>query len=129
MNWPRESRWKKFFEAPRPPDATTRRATTSRGSASEVPRRILLPNCELTPDHCGGRSSLGSAGARLARSVGLEVHAGHGLNYDNVGPIAAIPEITELNIGHFLIGEAVFVGLEPSVRKMRKIMNDARDKA
>jgi pyridoxine 5-phosphate synthase len=63
-----------------------------------------------------------AAGARAAAGLGLEVHAGHGLNYDNAGAIAAIPEITELNIGHFLIGEAVFIGLEESVKKMKKIM-------
>jgi pyridoxine 5-phosphate synthase len=66
------------------------------------------------------------AGAKLAHSLGLEVHAGHGLNYDNVGPIAAIPELRELNIGHFLIGEAVFVGLEAAIKKMRAKMDEAR---
>ena len=58
--------------------------------------------------------------------MGLEVHAGHGLTYDNVKPIAAIPEIRELNIGHFLIGEAIFVGLVESVRGMRRLMDEAR---
>jgi pyridoxine 5-phosphate synthase len=62
----------------------------------------------------------------LARDLGLEVHAGHGLNYANVGPIAAIPELVELNIGHFLVGEAVFVGLEAVIREMRRQMNLAR---
>jgi pyridoxine 5-phosphate synthase len=62
----------------------------------------------------------------LAHSLGLEVHAGHGLNFENVGPIAAIPELVELNIGHFLIGEAVFVGLEAAIREMRRQMNLAR---
>jgi len=65
--------------------------------------------------------------AALAHSLHLEVHAGHGLNYRNVGPIAAIPEIAELNIGHFLISEAVFVGLEAAVQKMRSIMDQARN--
>jgi pyridoxine 5-phosphate synthase len=64
--------------------------------------------------------------AREAHSLGLEVHAGHGLNFDNTGAIAAIREITELNIGHFLVGEALFVGLANSVRKMRRIMSKAR---
>lgn len=64
--------------------------------------------------------------AKLAHSLGLEVHAGHGLNYDNVSAIAAIPEIVELNIGHFLMGEAMFIGLEESIRKMRAIMNECR---
>lgn len=64
--------------------------------------------------------------AASAQELGLEVHAGHGLNFDNVGPIAAIPEVVELNIGHFLIGEAVFVGLEAAIREMRRQMNLAR---
>ena len=61
-----------------------------------------------------------------ARSVGIEPHAGHGLTYENVKPIAAIPELAELNIGHYLVGEAVFVGLEDAVRRMRMLMDDAR---
>lgn len=64
--------------------------------------------------------------AKLAARLGLEVHAGHGLNYDNVSAVAAIPEIVELNIGHFLVGEAVFVGLGESVRHMRSLMDEAR---
>lgn len=64
--------------------------------------------------------------ATLAHSLNLEVHAGHGLNYDNAGPVAAIAEIAELNIGHFLIGEAVFTGLEDVIQKMRILMNEAR---
>lgn len=64
--------------------------------------------------------------AALATKNGIEVHAGHGLTYDNVAPIAAIPQVRELNIGHFLIGEAIFVGLEASVRRMRELMNEAR---
>jgi len=64
--------------------------------------------------------------AKQAHTLGLEVHAGHGLNYANVGPVAAIPEIVELNIGHFLVGEALFVGLAASVQKMRRVMNNAR---
>ena len=63
---------------------------------------------------------------RLAHSLGLEVHAGHGLTYANVGPVAALPEIRELNIGHFLIGEAIFVGLEAAIRQMRAAMDAAR---
>jgi pyridoxine 5-phosphate synthase len=64
--------------------------------------------------------------AALAAKNGIEPHAGHGLTYDNVQPIAAIPQLAELNIGHYLIGEAVFVGLEPAVRRMRELMDDAR---
>jgi len=64
--------------------------------------------------------------AAAAARMGLEVHAGHGLTYDNVKPIAAIPEIRELNIGHFLVGEAIFVGLEASIERMRELMDEAR---
>ncbi|MCC6863482.1 MAG: pyridoxine 5'-phosphate synthase [Rhodobacteraceae bacterium] len=66
-------------------------------------------------------------GAALAHSLGMEVHAGHGLTYDNVGPIAAMPEVMELNIGHFLIGEAVFLGLEGALDEMRRRMDIARE--
>lgn len=66
------------------------------------------------------------SGAAEAARRGLEVHAGHGIDYETVAPIAAIPELVELNIGHFLIGEAVFVGLEPAVRRMRSLMDQAR---
>ncbi len=66
------------------------------------------------------------AAAALGKEFGLEVHAGHGLNFTNVGPIAAIPEVVELNIGHFLIGEAVFIGLEAAIHEMRRQMNLAR---
>lgn len=65
-------------------------------------------------------------GAEFAASLGLEVHAGHGLTYDNVEPIAAIPEVMELNIGHFLIGEAIFRGLGPAIEEMRRRMDLAR---
>jgi pyridoxine 5-phosphate synthase len=64
--------------------------------------------------------------ARHAAAAGLEVHAGHGLDLENVGAVAAIPEIVELNIGHFLVGEALFVGLGESVRRMRAAMDRAR---
>ncbi len=66
------------------------------------------------------------AGAAQAAGLGLEVHAGHGIDYDTVEPVAAIPEIVELNIGHFLVGEAIFVGLAPAIRRMRDLMDEAR---
>jgi len=62
-------------------------------------------------------------------SIGLEVHAGHGLGFDTVGPIAAVPEIRELNIGHFLVGEAIFSGLDAAIRRMRALMDEARARA
>ncbi len=64
--------------------------------------------------------------AALAVKNGIEPHAGHGLTYDNVQPVAAIPQLAELNIGHYLIGEAIFTGLESSVRRMRELMDDVR---
>ena len=62
----------------------------------------------------------------FAHSLGLEVHAGHGLTYDTVAPVAAFPEVMELNIGHFLIGEAIFRGLTPAISEMRRMMDEAR---
>jgi pyridoxine 5-phosphate synthase len=64
--------------------------------------------------------------AALAAKNGIEPHAGHGLTYENVQPIAAIPQLAELNIGHYLVGEAIFVGLENAVRRMRDLMDQAR---
>src|ERR1700748_2298479 len=66
------------------------------------------------------------AGARLARSAGLEVHAGHGLDYATAETIAGLPEIVELNIGYFMIGEALFVGINETVRRMRAAMDRGR---
>lgn len=104
----------------------------------EAAHRIGAPVIEL---HTGAYCDLGAEGkhdaqaeelgrlrdmAAFAASLGLEVHAGHGLTYDNVTPIAAIPEVRELNIGHFLIGEAIFLGLDPAIREMRRLMDNAR---
>ncbi|UWQ91002.1 pyridoxine 5'-phosphate synthase [Aliisedimentitalea scapharcae] len=63
----------------------------------------------------------------FAHSLGLEVHAGHGFTYDCVKPVAAFPEVMELNIGHFLIGEAIFQGLQPAIAEMRRLMDEARN--
>ena len=65
-------------------------------------------------------------GAAYAHSRGLEVHVGHGITYETVAPIAAIPQVMELNIGHFLIGEALFRGLGPAIEEMRRLMDEAR---
>ena len=67
-----------------------------------------------------------SDAAALAAKNGIEPHAGHGLTFENVQPIAAIPQLAELYIGHYLIGEAIFGGLEPAVRRMRALMDEAR---
>jgi pyridoxine 5-phosphate synthase len=69
------------------------------------------------------------AGARRAASRGLEVHAGHGIDYETVGPIAAIPEVAELNIGHFLVGEAIFTGLGAAITEMRRRIDAARQES
>jgi pyridoxine 5-phosphate synthase len=66
------------------------------------------------------------AGTVRATALGLEVHAGHGIDYDTVSAVAAIPGVAELNIGHFLIGEAIFVGLGPAIARMRGLMDSAR---
>jgi pyridoxine 5-phosphate synthase len=67
--------------------------------------------------------------AEMADEMGLECHAGHGLTFDTVGAVAALPTIAELNIGHFLIGEAIFSGLDSAIRRMRSLMNKARAEA
>jgi pyridoxine 5-phosphate synthase len=64
--------------------------------------------------------------ATYAHSLGLEVHIGHGITYDTVQPLAALPEVMELNIGPFVIGDAIFVGLETSIQEMRRLMDEAR---
>jgi pyridoxine 5-phosphate synthase len=64
--------------------------------------------------------------ADQAAQLGLEVHAGHGIDFETVGPVAAIPQVMELNIGHFLVGEAIFVGLDAAIRRMRALMDQAR---
>ena len=69
------------------------------------------------------------AAAAHAERIGLECHAGHGLTFDSVGPVAAIASLAELNIGHFLVGEAIFSGLESAIRRMRSLMDKARAEA
>ncbi len=94
--------------------------------------RLRAPVVEL---HTGKYAHGDSEGVELRRLAdaaalcvknGIEPHAGHGLTFDNVGPIAAIPQIAELNIGHFLVGEAIFIGLDASIREMRARMDAAR---
>jgi pyridoxine 5-phosphate synthase len=104
----------------------------------EAAARIGAPVIEL---HAGAYSDFHAEGrfderdAELERlremtayghSLGLEVHVGHGLTFDTVGPVAAFPEVMELNIGHFLIGEAIFSGLDSAIRRMRELMDRAR---
>ena len=82
--------------------------------------------CELAGRERDAELERIRSAAALAAELGLECHAGHGLTYDNVGPIAAIGTVAELNIGHFLVGEAIFVGLVEAVRRMRAAMDRAR---
>ncbi|MHB8528704.1 MAG: pyridoxine 5'-phosphate synthase [Caulobacteraceae bacterium] len=77
-------------------------------------------------DEAGGLLAELRQAARQARRLGLEVHAGHGIDFETVGAIAAIPEIVELNVGHFLVGEAIFTGLGPAIARMRALMDAAR---
>jgi pyridoxine 5-phosphate synthase len=107
----------------------------------EAAHRIGAPVIEL---HTGAYCEAGLAGdtaeatrelgrlrdmAAFAHGLGLEVHAGHGLTFDNVAPVAAFPEVMELNIGHFLVGEAIFVGLGDAIGRMRAAMDNARQAA
>src|SRR5216684_6242234 len=82
--------------------------------------------CELEGEAQRAELARLRKGAALCARLGLECHAGHGLSYADVGPVAAIPEVRELNIGHFLVGEAIFVGLEQAIREMRRVMDAAR---
>lgn len=100
----------------------------------EASIRLKVPVVEFHTGkyaHCVGDAQIAELqriadAAALAAKNGIEPHAGHGLTFENVQPIAAIPQIAELNIGHYLIGEAIFIGLEESVRKMRTLMDMAR---
>ncbi|MCU0986999.1 MAG: pyridoxine 5'-phosphate synthase [Acetobacteraceae bacterium] len=85
--------------------------------------------CEAEGEARGRELARLAAAARHGAAIGLEVHAGHGLSFATVGPVAAIPELMELNIGHFLIGEAVFLGLPDAIRHMRGLMDAARARA
>lgn len=102
--------------------------------AIEAAREIGAPVIELhTGAYCNAvgeartkQLMLIEEGAALADTLDLECHAGHGLDFETVGDIAAIATITELNIGHFLVGEAIFLGLENAIREMRRLMDEAR---
>jgi pyridoxine 5-phosphate synthase len=82
--------------------------------------------CEAVGDTRERELTRIEAAAAKAAELGLECHAGHGLSFDTVGPIAAIPTVVELNIGHFLVGEAIFGGLESAIKRMRALMDQAR---
>jgi pyridoxine 5-phosphate synthase len=100
----------------------------------DAARAVGAPVVELhTGAYCDARDADRPAeldrivkAAAHAEDIGLECHAGHGLTFDTVSPVAAIPTIVELNIGHFLIGEAIFGGLESSIKRMRALMDKVR---
>ena len=109
-----------LFIEPAPEQVDAAAAVGARVVEFHTGRYCHLPVAERQPEF----DRLAAAAAR-AQAAGLEVHAGHGLDYDTAGAILAIPEIVELNIGHFLIGEAVFVGLDAAIRRMRQVMDEA----
>lgn len=100
----------------------------------DAARRIGAPVVELhTGSYCEAAGPAQARelqrlrdGADIAARLGLECHAGHGLTFDNVGAVAAITSIVELNIGHFLVGEAIFSGLDSAIKRMRALMDKAR---
>ncbi|MDP6709352.1 MAG: pyridoxine 5'-phosphate synthase [Alphaproteobacteria bacterium] len=85
--------------------------------------------CEAEPEARGRELERIVRAAARAEELGLECHAGHGLTFDTVSPIAAIPTVVELNIGHFLVGEAIFGGLDSTIKRMRALMDQARAEA
>jgi pyridoxine 5-phosphate synthase len=103
----------------------------------DAAKRIGVPVVELhTGAYCAAEGQNRAqeldrlvAAASQAEALGLECHAGHGLSFDTVGPIAAMATIVELNIGHFLVGEAIFSGLDSAVKRMRALMDQARSRA
>jgi pyridoxine 5-phosphate synthase len=108
-------------------EADARQLDASKSVGAPVVELHTGRYCEAPPGperekHLG---RLKSAAAH-AETIGLECHAGHGLGYDTVGPVAAIATLAELNIGHFLVGEAIFVGFKPAIRRMRALMDAAR---
>jgi pyridoxine 5-phosphate synthase len=109
-------------------EADARQIEASAGCGADIVELHTGRYCDLAlaTDAAGVARELTrlQAGARLAHAAGLEVHAGHGLTYNTVGAIARIPELVELNIGHFLIGEAIFGGLAAAVQRMRALMAD-----
>jgi pyridoxine 5-phosphate synthase len=113
-------------------DADLTQVAAAKSAGSAVVEFHTGAFCEAvrhrSPDAARLLDQLKAAAAEATR-LGLEVHAGHGIDYETVKPIAAIPEVIELNIGHFLIGEAIFMGLGPAIQRMRALMDEARASA
>jgi pyridoxine 5-phosphate synthase len=104
------------------PDARMVEATAALGADAIELHTGTFAHHSTAPDAAGALARAST----LARRLGLAVHAGHGLTAANVGPVAAIPEIEELNVGHSLVGRAIFIGLEAAVRELREAMDAAR---
>jgi pyridoxine 5-phosphate synthase len=111
-------------------EAEARQLDVSRSLGAPVVELHTGAYCEAPPGPERERhlKRLQDAAAHAAK-IGLECHAGHGLGYDTVGPVAAIATIAELNIGHFLVGEAIFIGFAEAIRRMRGVMDAARTAA
>jgi pyridoxine 5-phosphate synthase len=112
-------------------EATTPQIDTAARIGAQVVELHTGAYCDAVKEGDGAKAARILAqlteGAALAASLDLEVHAGHGIDYDSVTPVSRIPEVVELNIGHFLIGEAIFEGLPAAIRKMRALMDAARE--
>jgi len=111
-------------------EASPRQIETAAEIGAQVVELHTGAYCDAVKDGEGARAERILAqlteGAKRAASLGLEVHAGHGIDYDSVKPVSRIPEVVELNIGHFLIGEAIFIGLPAAIARMRALMDEVR---
>ena len=114
-------------------EASTRQIETAAAVGAQVVELHTGAYCDAVKDGEEAKAARILAqlaeGAKLAAGLGLEVHAGHGIDYDSVTSVSKIPEVVELNIGHFLIGEAIFVGLPSAIARMRGLMDEARQGA
>jgi pyridoxine 5-phosphate synthase len=110
-------------------DADPVQIAASRALGAQVVELHTGAYCDAVRENAPTASALLGklkAAAQQAHGLGLEVHAGHGIDFETVKPVAAIPEVMELNIGHFMIGEAIFTGLAPVIHRMRGLMDEAR---
>ncbi len=107
-------------------EADRRQLDAARALGAPVVELHTGAYCEAQGEERGRLLHRLAAAAGHAEQIGLECHAGHGLSYETVSPVAAIPTIAELNIGHFLVGEAIFVGLDTAIKRMRALMDEAR---
>ncbi|HEY9219076.1 MAG TPA: pyridoxine 5'-phosphate synthase [Phenylobacterium sp.] len=110
-------------------DPDVGQAAASKSAGAQVVELHVGAYCEAvrhgSPEAAAHLEKIRHA-AREAAALGLEVHAGHGIDYETVGAISSVPEFAELNIGHFLIGEAIFIGLNAAIQRMRALMDEAR---